>query len=418
MNTQNQDDNTITEKKKISIVIPTKNSLKYLKDNVLSIISQDYDNYELIISDNYSNDGTSEWIKSLDNPLIKLVKPETSLVMAENFEWALSHAKGEWIQILGSDDGVQPFYFQLADFLIGKAVEKHLSIINFPRAYFFWENCQDLYNDAGISFLARAGHTVKNTGYDLLSALISENCYFFIPHLYTMSITHHSVVEKVKDKMKRFFFTSCIHDASSAASICTVEKKYLQAFIPLTWVGTSKGSMGDLSDKSYERIKNEFLSDRLTWHYQMGGFYVSYNINEIHFYFYEAILQADLLQSFFWKRVYRAKWFKTLLFANVLVSIENSQQKVECLQKVLDLNKIPFKRVVFFRTRILPLVYKVFRRINRYFERNYRIETMDTIEYNLSRSPDSELSLMDAYRTIDELNKETGFVEKFIRART
>ena len=43
---------------KISIVIPTFNSEKFLKNTLDSILSQTYENYEVIICDNYSKDKT------------------------------------------------------------------------------------------------------------------------------------------------------------------------------------------------------------------------------------------------------------------------------------------------------------------------------------------------------------------------
>ena len=50
---------------KYSIIIPVHNGLKYLPTCIETIINQDYDNYELIISDDNSTDGTKEFLNSL-----------------------------------------------------------------------------------------------------------------------------------------------------------------------------------------------------------------------------------------------------------------------------------------------------------------------------------------------------------------
>ena len=42
--------------KKISVIIPTYNSEKYIKKSLNSIFIQNFDNYEIIICDNLSND--------------------------------------------------------------------------------------------------------------------------------------------------------------------------------------------------------------------------------------------------------------------------------------------------------------------------------------------------------------------------
>jgi len=406
------------KKVKLSIIIPTKNTLIYLKDNVLSIIDQDYDDYELIISDNHSEDGTYEWVKSLNNPHIKLIKPEYPLVMSEHWDFALNHASGEWIQVLGSDDGVQPFYFQLADFFIKKAEEKQVSIINFPRAYFFWEGCQSEHNDACISFFARTGYTIKNTKCAMLSVLISKNYYFNIPQLYTMSIIHCNVIENVKKKLNSSFFGVCATspDVSSAVSVCSIKRKYLHSYIPLTWVGTSVRSIAYPTSISFEeKTKQNIVSDRAKWHFLMGEINYWFLLNELKFYFYEALLQHEALQSSFWKKIFYSKWFKTLVFSNVLTSIENSQQKVDCLKSILAINKISFKTVVFYRYHILPCVWIIDRLIIKLNEIKDIKKSTQKMECNLTRSLEDKLSLMDACRIIKDMDKESNFISNFLK---
>jgi teichuronic acid biosynthesis glycosyltransferase TuaG len=48
---------------KVSIITPTYNSSKYIEDTIKSIISQTYENWELLITDDCSTDETVEIIK-------------------------------------------------------------------------------------------------------------------------------------------------------------------------------------------------------------------------------------------------------------------------------------------------------------------------------------------------------------------
>ena len=100
---------------KYSILIPTRNGIKYLPFCIKSILSQDYINFELIVSDNHSTDGTWQYLKSIHDNRVKIIKPVHSLSMTDHFEWLLSHAGGEWIILLGDDDGLQPYFFELSD---------------------------------------------------------------------------------------------------------------------------------------------------------------------------------------------------------------------------------------------------------------------------------------------------------------
>jgi glycosyltransferase involved in cell wall biosynthesis len=66
-------------KPKYTIIIPTRNALHYLKDCIESVVSQNFSDYELIVSDNQSVDGTFEYVASIKHPNIKLIKPENGL---------------------------------------------------------------------------------------------------------------------------------------------------------------------------------------------------------------------------------------------------------------------------------------------------------------------------------------------------
>ena len=47
----------------ISIITPVWNGLPYIKECVESVIAQDFQDWELIIGDNASEDGTSEYLR-------------------------------------------------------------------------------------------------------------------------------------------------------------------------------------------------------------------------------------------------------------------------------------------------------------------------------------------------------------------
>ena len=57
-----------------SVIINCKNSEKYLKEAVDSVLDQSYENFEIIIVDNNSKDSTSKIIQSIVDPRIKYFK--------------------------------------------------------------------------------------------------------------------------------------------------------------------------------------------------------------------------------------------------------------------------------------------------------------------------------------------------------
>ena len=88
----------------ISIVIPTYNRADLIPKAIQSVLDQTYQNWELIIVDNYSDDGTKEVIDSFkDSRISMLLIPRTGSVAASR-NLGVQHSKGEWIAFLDSDD--------------------------------------------------------------------------------------------------------------------------------------------------------------------------------------------------------------------------------------------------------------------------------------------------------------------------
>ena len=148
---------------KISILIPTKNGGRYLPYCIDSIIKQDYKNLEIIVSNNYSTDNTKEYLSTITDERVKIIVPERRLSLTENYEFALSHATGDWVMIVGDDDGVQSYFFKLVPYLIQKAEENNLNLICSDRAYFYWSGCETLHPDSKVSYWARPDITIEKS---------------------------------------------------------------------------------------------------------------------------------------------------------------------------------------------------------------------------------------------------------------
>jgi len=96
----------MSKKKKIliTIVIPTYNNALLLKKSIYSVVSQTFDNFELIIIDNFSTDKTSEVISEFKDSRISHNKIRNNGIIAKSRNLGIKLAKGEWIAFLDSDD--------------------------------------------------------------------------------------------------------------------------------------------------------------------------------------------------------------------------------------------------------------------------------------------------------------------------
>jgi len=104
-----------------SIILPVRNGGSYLKDCVRSILSQDYPNFELIILENASNDGTAEWLETQTDPRVSVIAAKKPLTIEENWARIALIQKREFITLIGHDDLLAPDFLTTMDDLIAKS---------------------------------------------------------------------------------------------------------------------------------------------------------------------------------------------------------------------------------------------------------------------------------------------------------
>ena len=113
------------EKIKYSIIVPVYNAQRYIERCINSVFLQTETNWELILIDDGSKDGSGEICQrfaALDTRVKYLYQENKGVSAARNK--GLDIACGEWITFMDSDDWVEPFH--LATF--NKQVEKNVDL--------------------------------------------------------------------------------------------------------------------------------------------------------------------------------------------------------------------------------------------------------------------------------------------------
>ena len=91
----------------VSFIISVYNGEAYIEKCIRSIISQTYENLEIIIIDDSSNDSTNLILKNLSKNCkvkIKIIKNEVNLGLTKSLNIAASAAQGDWLARLDADD--------------------------------------------------------------------------------------------------------------------------------------------------------------------------------------------------------------------------------------------------------------------------------------------------------------------------
>ena len=88
----------------ISVIVPTFNHARFLKQALQSIIEQSHQNWEAIIVNNFSTDETLQIIESFNEPRFKVVNFQNNGVIAASRNEGIRRSSAPFIAFLDSDD--------------------------------------------------------------------------------------------------------------------------------------------------------------------------------------------------------------------------------------------------------------------------------------------------------------------------
>ena len=156
----------------VSIITPSYNSSKFIKDCINSVFSQTYKNWEMIIVDDCSEDNSKEIISELSTK-DKRIKPiflEKNVGAAEARNTAIRQSIGKYVAFLDSDDLWNP-----------KKLEKQLSFMDKNEIVFSYtnyqlmsENGEDLSNFISAPEKMTYDSYLKNTIIGCLTVIIDR----------------------------------------------------------------------------------------------------------------------------------------------------------------------------------------------------------------------------------------------------
>jgi glycosyltransferase involved in cell wall biosynthesis len=145
----------MSEAPEFSVVIPTLNRLELLKQTVNSVLAQTYSNYEIIIADNGSTDGTMNYLESFGGGVRVVYQPKKGPGTARNS--GVAQAKGQYIAFLDNDDIWLPWTLAIyheviqrhqPSMIFGATIEFHDKMPNVERASLIAECFHDYFETA------------------------------------------------------------------------------------------------------------------------------------------------------------------------------------------------------------------------------------------------------------------------------
>ena len=88
----------------VSVLMPVYNCADFIESSVESILLQTFSDFEFLIIDDFSTDGTYEYLQSLTDSRIKLIRKSKNTGYAISLNIGLNNARGKYIARMDADD--------------------------------------------------------------------------------------------------------------------------------------------------------------------------------------------------------------------------------------------------------------------------------------------------------------------------
>lgn len=98
----------LTHEPFVTIAIPTFNRASWLKDCLVAALSQTYQHFEVLVSDNASTDETPDVLRQFGDPRLRIVRQKSNIGLLPNWNACLAEARGEYIVYCSDDDRLSP----------------------------------------------------------------------------------------------------------------------------------------------------------------------------------------------------------------------------------------------------------------------------------------------------------------------
>ena len=116
----------------ISVVIPLYNKEALVGRTLESVLAQSYRDFEVVVVDDGSRDGSTAVVESFDDPRIRLIRQENAGVSAARNR-GIAEARGEFVALLDGDDIWKPDYLST----VAKLIERYPQCDVFATGYEF-----------------------------------------------------------------------------------------------------------------------------------------------------------------------------------------------------------------------------------------------------------------------------------------
>lgn len=231
----------MTNRPLLSIVIATKNRELYCIETIKSILKMNNGKIQIAISDNSDSEEIKTFVEKIAHDSIDYLYDSSSISSIDNFNRAMTLAKGEYICLLGDDDGLLPNAMDTIQW----AKENNIDSISPTNTIaYYWPGALKEYPNGYMvipDFIKRTEEVnPKNELNNLLISGLQNYLDYSLPKSY-----HGFIKKTLMDDIKKQtgnYYGGLSPDIYSAISLSLIVKKHFITTQPLTIAGVCKSS--------------------------------------------------------------------------------------------------------------------------------------------------------------------------------
>lgn len=243
-----------------SIVMPTRNRASLLRYALQSALAQPFDDYEVVVSNNHSDDDTEQVVREFSDNRVRYFHTDKVLSMPDSWEFALGKARGEYLFYLCDDDAASSSLLTS----IANIIKTHQPyVVSWSNAVYYHSSFDNSSVRNLLAIPQFTGHLRELDAALGLEQLFRLQWKTEFPKTLN-SFCHRDVIQSVIRKVGRFFLPQA-PDYSSCAFMLGSVRSYFYLNIPLVILGHARESTGR-SAESYLAYVQE-LQDQASLSY-------------------------------------------------------------------------------------------------------------------------------------------------------
>lgn len=259
-----------------TVIIPEKDRAEYLVHTLKTCMIQEYPNFEVIVSDDCSEDNSAAvaFEAAKKDSRIKVFAHDHHLGMRDNFEFALNQVRPGYVMALGGDDGLVPGCIQRMYEILRDTGRQLLTWV--PAGYQY----PSKEGEDSIFYVRRKHAPIEIRSSEKFLTQLTETFNYQVfgcPMFYIYGVASTVLVDRVKARTKDHSFYYCpTPDGFSGVVLAGEVEDYVMCYEPLSIGGStikSQGANYRRTDAKSRKEAQEFFDDnvRRTMHVQLAS---------------------------------------------------------------------------------------------------------------------------------------------------